>query len=82
MAGLELAVDEVLTVGSVDLADAFYHLQLPPALQPQFSLRRFRAGAAGITEVGGQAVSAPTYIFPQLKVCPMAWNWALFWCGP
>lgn len=57
LAGLKLSDDEVLTVGSAGLADAFYHLELPPPLRPYFSLRRVRAGEVGITEVEGRAVS-------------------------
>lgn len=57
LAGLELSDDEALTVGSADRAGASYHLELPPPLRPYFSLRRVRAGAVGITEVEGRAVS-------------------------
>lgn len=80
LASLELADDEVLTVGSADLAGAFYHLQLPAILRPYSSLRRVRAGAVGVTDIDGKANAAHNYVYPQLKVCQMGWNRALFWC--
>ncbi|CAK0911875.1 unnamed protein product [Prorocentrum cordatum] len=78
---LEMAADDsLLTVEGADLKDAFYHLELPEQLRPCFSLRPARAGVLGIKEVGGVAVGASTKLYPRLRVVPMGWSWAMWWC--
>ncbi|CAK0878435.1 unnamed protein product, partial [Prorocentrum cordatum] len=78
---LEMAADDsLLTVEGADLKGAFYHLELPEQLRPCFSLRPVRAGALGIKEVGGVAVGASTKLYPRLRVAPMGWSWAMWWC--
>ncbi len=39
-----------------------------------------RAGAVGVTSVDGVAVSPSTRVFPRLRVVPMGWSHALWWC--
>ena len=69
-----------LIICSADLKDAFYHLALPEALRPLFTLpgvdgRHLR----GLT-VGGQLAKPGVRYYPRLAVVPMGWSWALYIC--
>ena len=69
-----------LMICSADLKDAFYHLALPEALRPLFTLpgvdgRHLR----GLT-VGGQLAKPGVRYYPRLAVVPMGWSWALYIC--
>lgn len=80
MTRIQLPPGAELHVATADLKDAFYHFQLPDRLRPFFGMRSIRAGELGITEVDGCAVSPQDELFPRLKVLPMGWSHALFWC--
>ena len=69
-----------LQIATADLKDAFYHFQLPVALRPYFGMRGVKAGDIGITTIGGVAVRPTDDVYPRLKVLPMGWSHALFWC--
>ena len=66
-----------LHFAEVDVQNAFYAHEIPPWLSELFSLDAVRAGELGITEVGGTAVDANRRVYPQLRVVPMGWTWAL-----
>ncbi|CAK0899503.1 unnamed protein product [Prorocentrum cordatum] len=72
---LEMADDDaLLTVEGADLKDALYHLELPEELRSYFTLGPVRAGA------GGKSARPPTKLFPRLRVAPMGWSSAMWWC--
>ncbi len=77
---IELEQDAELHVSSADLKDAFYHFELPHVLRPYFGLRHLRAGDLDLSEVGGVRVRATDRVYPRLKVLPMGWSHALWWC--
>ena len=69
-----------LYISTADLKDAFYHFELPLQLRPYFGMRPLSAGDLGITSLGGKAIRASSLVFPRLKVLPMGWTHALWWC--
>ena len=79
-AALELEGGEVLHIGHADLQDAFYHLGLPARLRPLFGLHRVLASAVGLTSLHGRPLPQGSCVHPRLRVVPMGWSWALWWC--
>ena len=69
-----------LFIATADLKDAFYHFELPEQLRDYFSMRPVFAGEVGVEMVGDVSVAPSTRIFPRLKVLPMGWSHALWWC--
>ena len=69
-----------LHVATADLKDAFYHFMLPLALRQYFGLRGLTAGELGVNKVGDIEVGVNTSIHPRLRVLPMGWSHALWWC--
>lgn len=67
-------------VGGVDIADAFYHIELIPALRPYFALPGIRAEDVGVKSINGEMVKPSTMVYPQLRVVPMGWSHALWIC--
>ena len=43
-------------------------------------MRGLQAGEVGVTEIEGCIVSPDKMLYPRLKVLPMGWSHALFWC--
>lgn len=72
--------NQQLFVCSADLANAFYTLSMPLPLRKYFGLKRVRAGAVGVEEIGGTRVNPDQWISPRIAVLPMGWTWALYWC--
>ncbi|CAK0872357.1 unnamed protein product [Prorocentrum cordatum] len=79
-ASLEVDPGPPVCLAQVDIQDAFYHLLLPPELVPFFCLRPVTAGLAGVVELDGAPVSPTQLVYPHLRVVPMGWNHALWWC--
>ncbi len=77
-----IEVDEgpEVEVGGVDIADAFYHIELIPQLRSYFSLPGCKAEDVGVTRINGESVKPSMIIYPQLKVVPMGWSHALWIC--
>ena len=67
-------------VASLDIANAFYSLELPSQLRAYFCLPGLRAGDINITLVEGEPVDKSIIIYPQLAVVPMGWTHALAAC--
>jgi len=67
-----------LFFGGADVAHAFYQHELPVELRPLFSLPAVTASEIGISQVGGMYVGQQTRLYPQLRVVPMGWNWAMW----
>ena len=80
IAALDTGAGSGLVIGQVDIRDAFYRMALPEALRPLFCLRPIRAGALGLSEVDGRRVPPQMLVRPRLRVLPMGWSWALWWC--
>ncbi|CAK0826564.1 unnamed protein product [Prorocentrum cordatum] len=79
-ASLEVDPGPPVCLAQVDIQDAFYHLLLPPELVPFFCLRPVTAGLAGVVELDGAPVSPTQLVYPHLRVVPMGWNRAMWWC--
>ncbi|CAK0803320.1 unnamed protein product, partial [Prorocentrum cordatum] len=80
LAPLEVDPGPPVCLAQVDIQDAFYHLLPPPELAPLLCLRPVTAGLAGVSELDGAAVSPTQLVYPHLRVVPMGWNHALWWC--
>ncbi|CAK0790753.1 unnamed protein product, partial [Prorocentrum cordatum] len=57
-----------IQVGSVDIVNAFYNVQLPEALRGIFVLPRIRADLVNVSSAQGRAIRRGQYLFPVLKV--------------
>ena len=77
---IEIEQGTELVVCTADLKDAFYHFSLPEELRPYFGMRSLLAGELGLLEINGVAVTPTTRVHPRLKVLPMWWSHALWWC--
>eukprot|EP00438_Fugacium_kawagutii_P012339 Skav221970 [mRNA] locus=scaffold195:898936:903000:- [translate_table: standard] len=80
MARMQLEPGQELFTASADLQNAFYTMEMPEDLRTYFGLRRLRAESLGLTEFGGRAISPDTWIYPRVRVIPMGWSWAMWWC--
>ena len=69
-----------LHVCQVDIANAFYNLEMPIEWRRFFGLPRVRAADVGVSEINGCPVSPQTWIFPCVSVVPMGWSHATAWC--
>lgn len=70
--------DQEVFVAQSDIKDYFYSIGLPDYLHPFFSLPPIRSDllSGRIPELCGRDPSL--VIFPQMKVVPMGWSWAMF----
>ena len=70
--------DQEVFVAQPDIKDYFYSIGLPDYLHPFFSLPPIRSDllSGRIPELCGRDPSL--VIFPQMKVVPMGWSWAMF----
>ena len=77
-----LAVDSggPVEVGGVDIADAFYNIQLLPELRGYFGLPSVRASHVDVTHTIEGKCKPNDLIVPVLKVVPMGWTHALWVC--
>lgn len=67
-------------MASADLQNAFYTMAMPESLRPWFGLQRVRAAALGVAEVGDHKLTGDEWVHPRVKIIPMGWTWALWWC--
>ena len=80
LGSLEVDGGGPVCLGLTDIANAFYFMKLPPALQDYFGLAPVAAGLVGETECEGAAVAPADRLWPHLNVLPMGWTHALWWC--
>jgi hypothetical protein len=74
---IDLDEGQQLHISTADLKDAFYHFQLPEELRCYFGMRPIFCEQPSCS----QSQSIPrSKLYPRLKVLPMGWNHALFWC--
>ena len=79
-ANVEVDGGPAIEVGGVDIADAFYHLELVPELREFFALPGLRAGDVGLSHLNGKPVDVEKIVYPCLRVVPMGWTHALWLC--
>ena len=77
---MDVSPSTCVYAGGLDVKDAFYRLELPEVLSPLFSLDPVTAAEMGWESFQGQPVEGDFRIYPQLKVIPMGWSWAV-WGG-
>ncbi len=77
---VESMADQPLYMASADLQNAFYTLEMPGELRKFFGLKAVRAGKLGVEELHGRAIGPNEWLHPVVKVVPMGWSWALWWC--
>ena len=77
---LDVSPSTCVYAGGLDVKDAFYRMELPENLSPFFSLDAVTAGEMGWSHYNGEKVASDFKIFPQLKVVPMGWSWAVYLC--
>eukprot|EP00973_Karenia_brevis_P019821 2717381-Karenia_brevis.AAC.1 len=73
---LVVAEDKDLFVGHVDIVDAFYQFELPAELRPFFGLPAVLSADVFLGKDGPRSQK----VFPCLKVLPMGWSHAMWWC--
>ncbi|CAK0788291.1 unnamed protein product, partial [Prorocentrum cordatum] len=65
---------------SGDISNAFYTMPVTEDLCEFFSLPLVRAGLVGVSQLGGVATSAPSWLLPELAIPPIGWSWSLRVC--
>eukprot|EP00435_Cladocopium_sp_Y103_P063778 s336_g25.t1 len=76
---LEIPEGETFFIGSGDLANAFYTLEVPDELGQLFTLPAIKAGLVGMDQLDTK-LRRDTVLVPYLTVLPMGWAWALHFC--
>eukprot|EP00974_Lingulodinium_polyedra_P029954 2885355-Lingulodinium_polyedra.AAC.1 len=55
-------------------------MEIPPDLSEQFTLAPVRSGAVAQPRVHGQRPDLNVWLQPMLRVLPMGWSWATYFC--
>eukprot|EP00959_Pyramimonas_sp_CCMP1952_P063969 1336595-Pyramimonas_sp.AAC.1 len=71
MGSIEVDAGMPVSLGQVDIADAFHALALPSELVKFFGMRRLAAGDAGVTECEGAPVGPDEMVVPCFAAVPM-----------
>ena len=79
-ASVEASPGKDTYIGSGDIRNAFYAMEVPDELSDLFSLLFVRAGDVNASQIDGVEVSASTVLVPCLSVLPMGWSWSLSLC--
>ena len=69
-----------IALGGVDIADAFYQIELPANLRDLFGLLPVRADLLGVKETVEGRISPHEKVFPVFRAVPMGWTQALWIC--
>ena len=69
-----------IQLAGVDIADAFYNIELPHQLRDLFGLRPLQACEAGVGWCERAALADHDKIFPVFRAVPMGWSHALWLC--
>jgi hypothetical protein len=67
-------------IAHLDIANAFYALELPVALRSFFCLPGISARELGLTHLNGLLLRPGDIVYPRLQVVPMGWTHALAVC--
>ena len=79
-AQIEVDHADPIELAGVDIADAFYGIELPDEFRDLFGLAPLTAEQAGISMVQGAPVARDQVVFPVFRVVPMGWTHALWIC--
>ena len=71
---------ESFYVAHFDIQNAFYSLELPEDLRDYFCCPSIHASELGVRKMNGHALGPGELLVPRLKILPMGWNHALWWC--
>ena len=77
---LEVDAGPGVWLGGVDIADAFYAIELPQDFRDLFALKNLKAGLVDIKQCVDGPVRAQDMIYPCFKAVPMGWSQALWIC--
>lgn len=69
-----------IQLAGVDIADAFYNIELPASLRDLFGLRPLKAVEVGVSSCEGIPIGSGDQFFPVFKAVPMGWTHALWLC--
>ncbi|CAK0822697.1 unnamed protein product, partial [Prorocentrum cordatum] len=73
--------DEPISIGGVDICDAFYQIELPQWLRRYFGLPKVRAGDLGLANLSdGTPVRPSAWVVPCFRCPPMGWSISLWIC--
>ncbi|CAK0864825.1 unnamed protein product, partial [Prorocentrum cordatum] len=73
--------DEPISIGGVDICDAFYQVELPQWLRHYFGLPKVRAGDLGLVNLSdGTPVRPSAWVVPCFRCPPMGWSISLWIC--
>ncbi|CAK0903427.1 unnamed protein product, partial [Prorocentrum cordatum] len=73
--------DEPISIGGVDICDAFCQIELPQWLRRYFGLPKLRAGDLGLTHLSdGAPVRPSAWVVPCFRCPPMGWSISLWIC--
>ncbi|CAK0827570.1 unnamed protein product, partial [Prorocentrum cordatum] len=73
--------DEPISIGGVDICDAFYQIELPQWLRRYFGLPKVRAGDLGLVNLSdGTPVRPSAWVVPCFRCPPMGWSISLWIC--
>ena len=78
--GLGLEQGQAFYFGHFDVCDAFYNFSLPAELRRYFGCPPVLAGDVGVTSLGGLPVRPDFVLTPRLRILPMGWSHALWFC--
>ena len=77
---LEVDGGPPVSLGAVDIADAFYQIQLPSELRDLFGLLPVKARLVGIDRTVEGIVDPDSVVVPVFRAVPMGWTQALWLC--
>ena len=77
---IEVGQGPPIEVAGVDIADAFYAIELPHEFRDLFALNPIRADRLDKALIGDLDIKPSQLVFPVFKVVPMGWNQALWVC--
>lgn len=77
---LRVTDSQILWMGQLDIANAFYMFSLPRELRRYFFLPAVPAHWAGVSQVEWREVGPNDMVWPRLAVVPMGWTHALVLC--
>ena len=75
---LAMEEDQTLSVAQSDIRDYFYSIGLPEYLLPYFCLPAIRPNLLRDRCAELSGVGDEEKIYPQMRVIPMGWNWAMY----
>ena len=78
-ARMEVLAGQKLHCVQFDIANAFYQMEMPLELRPNFCLPGLTGAQLGVMSVDGMLIG-DSIVYPQFRAMPMGWSHALAWC--